>query len=66
MSTSGFEKFLVLLPGGNGYFLPANAYAIIDYFISGFTNKASSSNEPKERFWLIVRTSKFLVSLAIK
>jgi len=27
-----------------------NAHAIIDYFISGSTNKASSSNETKKRF----------------
>ena len=71
MPTSGFSKnFWFLIPisreGKPAFAPPANAHAIIDYFISGFTNKASSSNEPKERFWLIVRTSKFLVSLAIK
>jgi len=29
---------------------PADAHAIIDYFISGSINKASSSNETKKRF----------------
>jgi len=29
---------------------PADANAIIDYFISGSTNKASSFNETKKRF----------------
>jgi len=29
---------------------PTDAHAIIDYFISGSTNKASSSNETKKRF----------------
>jgi len=56
-----FEKYLVLNPnflGGKRAFAPpANAHAIIDYFISGSTNKASSSNEPKKHFALIVSTS---------
>jgi len=44
-----------------------DAHAIIDYFISGSTNKANSSNEKnKKRFWLIVSISEFLTSLAIK
>jgi len=29
---------------------PVDAHAIIDYFISGSTNKASSSNETKKSF----------------
>ena len=44
---------------------PANAHAIIDKFISGSTNKTSSSNETKKCFWLIVSTSYFLAFLAI-
>jgi len=55
MPTSGFSKnFWFLIPisreGKPAFAPPANARAIIDYFISGFTNKASSSNEPKKRF----------------
>jgi len=49
-----FQKYLVLNPnfqGANGRFAPpADAHKIIDHFISGSTNKASSSNEPKKRF----------------
>ena len=56
-----FRKYLVLNPnlqGGKRAFAhPANAQAIIDSFMSGSTNKASSSNEPKKDFWLIVSTS---------
>ena len=52
---------------GKRAFAPlANARAMMDYFISGSTNKASSSNEPKKHFWLIVSMSEFVVSLAIK
>jgi len=54
MPTSGFSRnFWFLIPisrGETGICLPANAHAIIDYLILGFTNKVSSSNEPKERF----------------
>jgi len=42
---------------------PTDAHAIIDYFISGSINKASSSNETKKRFWLIVIVSLILASL---
>jgi len=49
-----FQKYLVLNPnfqGENARFAPpADAHAIIDYCISGSTNKASSSNEKKKRF----------------
>jgi len=46
MPTSGFYRniwFLIpISTGANARFShPANAHAIIDYFISGFTNKAS-------------------------
>jgi len=55
MPTLGFLiNFWFLIPISRGETgipsPPANAYVIIDYFISGFTNKASSSNEPKKRF----------------
>jgi len=36
--------------GKCSFFYPADAHAITDYFISGSTNKASSSNETKKRF----------------
>jgi len=49
-----FNKYLVPNPkfqGENARFAPpADAHAIIDYFISGSTNKASSSNETKKSF----------------
>jgi len=65
-----FNKYLVPNPkfqGENARFAPpADAHAIIDYFISGSTNKASSSNETKKSFWLIVSISEFLTSLAVK
>jgi len=58
---SFFGKYLVLNPnfqgGKRAFARPANAQAIIDYFISGSTNNASSCNEPKKHFWLIVSTS---------
>jgi len=52
---SFFQKYLVLnhnFQGGKCQFFTsaADAHAIIDYFISGSTNKASSSNETKKRF----------------
>jgi len=55
MLTSGFSGnvwFLIPISrGGKRAFAhPTNAHAIIDYFISGSTNKASSSNEPKKHF----------------
>jgi len=54
MPTSGISRnFCFLIPisrGGTGICPPANAHAITDYFISGFTNKASSSHEAKKRF----------------
>jgi len=56
MPTSGFSRNIwFLIPifwEENGHLppCPANAHAIIDYFISGSTNKASSSNEPKKHF----------------
>jgi len=60
--TSSFSTnicFIILISiGENARFAhPANAHAIIDYFISGSTNKASSSHETLKRFWLIVSTS---------
>jgi len=59
--TSGFSRhiwFLIPISRENARFAPpADAHAIIDYFISGSTNKASSSNETKKRFWLIVSIS---------
>jgi len=49
-----FQKYFVLNPnfqGANARFAPpADAHKIIDYFISGSTNKASSSNQTKKRF----------------
>jgi len=56
---SGNIWFLIPISrGGKRAFAhPASAHAIIDYFISGSTNKASSSNEPKKQFWLIDSTS---------
>ena len=52
-----FQKYLVLNPnlqvGSKCPFClpcPADAHAIIDYFISGSINKASSSNKTKKRF----------------
>ena len=36
---------------------PANGHAIIDYFISGSTKKASLSNETKKQFWLFLSIS---------
>jgi len=56
MPTSGFTRnvcFLIPISrrGANARFsTPADAHAIIDYFISGSTNKASSPNETKKRF----------------
>jgi len=55
MPTSGFSRnvwFLIPISiGANARFAhPANVHAMIDYFISGSTNKASSSNETKKRF----------------
>jgi len=64
MPTSGFSRniwFLILIfrRVANARFspCPADAYAVIDYFISGSINKASSSNETNKRFWLIVTIS---------
>jgi len=46
-----FREYLVpITKGETGICPPANAHAIIDYFISGYTNKASPSNEPKKHF----------------
>jgi len=66
-----FQKYLVLNPnfqaGSKCPFClpcPADAHAIIDYFISGSINKASSSNKTKKRFWLIVSIILILASLA--
>jgi len=39
--------------------MPVDAHDIIDNFMSGSINKASSSNETKKRFWLIVSKVKF-------
>jgi len=57
MPTSGFSRniwFLIPISrGGQMPVLPpplADAHAIIDYFIAGSTNKASSSNETNKRF----------------
>jgi len=54
---SFIQKYFVLNPnfqaGGKCPFClpgPADAHAIIDYFMSGSINKASSSNETKKRF----------------
>jgi len=52
-----FQKYLVLNPnfqaGDKWPFClpcPGDAHAIIDYFISGSINKATSCNEKKKRF----------------
>jgi len=56
MATLGFSRNIwILIPisrrGANARFAPpSDAHAIIDYFISGFTIKASSSNERQKRF----------------
>jgi len=55
MPTSGFSRniwFLIpIFMGANARFSHhANDHAIIDYFILGSTNKASSSSETKKRF----------------
>jgi len=61
MQTSGFSRnswFLIPISRGEtGICHPANARALIDYFILGSTNKAISSNEPKKHFSVIVSTS---------
>jgi len=45
MPTSAFPE-----RGKCPFFTPVDAHAIIDYFILGSTNKASSSNETKKGF----------------
>jgi len=55
MPTSDFfQKYLVLNPNFQGRQMPvfpsADAHTITDYFKSGSTSKASSSNETKKRF----------------
>jgi len=42
--------FLIPIPKGQMPVLPTDVHAIINYFISGSTNKASSSNDMKKRF----------------
>ena len=61
--TSGFTRnisFLIPISRSKCPFCfhcPADAHVIIDYFISGSINKASSSNETTKRFWLIISIS---------
>ena len=57
MLTISQKRFFVSLDELALFIEPDIKYAIIDYFISGSINKASSSNETKKRFGLIVSIS---------